>query len=736
MKFTIRTKLGLSNAIFVIGIIIFVIFNLNRISINSETLMKLEALDSQSFLLKDLNIELTNTLQYLTISSLTQDAQQLRAAEQSKALIDKALEELGSLYPADSTAVISLKTSLDAFFDAGLEMQAVYDASAAEGVQISNELTAMKMAIGEELTGIAEAVTDDRNQIIDQYHNTLDSTSLIVILYGFFIILLVTALSVFISLKISKPIRKASDSMKELATSRGDLSVRLPISTNDEIKEMIVWFNSFVEKLMNMLVSIKTLIEKNDLVGNSLSNSSKDSAESVSQIVKSMEDMLDGTYKLDESIASASSSVEEIMQSISSLVKQVEHQFEAIEKSSSSTEQIMASVNNVAKITETRLSTMEELVELIRDGGEKVSDTNSIIQEIQKNADKMMDMADIINNISSQTNLLSMNASIEAAHAGDAGKGFAVVADEIRKLSEDTGTNASMIAQTLKSTTDKIHEATTMGSSSEKAFEVINDEVNHFSDALQEVSLSMNELSMASNDILSSISTLMSTSEVVKNASSEMKQGSDETLSSIQHMQEVSAASMQSIKVVSELTTQLNKLSLFISSFGNQNKYNSTLLISEIQNFKVDGYNRDEFTVKDAGIDWSDVLLVKIEAMDNEHKELFNRINTLLENLLKGADSMELAALTTSIIEYTDYHFREEEEMLASYNYATLEDHKKLHAIYEDELKNIKRNLEDGRFDALYLIHIQEKMVIWLVEHIARVDRKYGEYINSLTQPE
>ncbi len=532
--------------------------------------------------------------------------------------------------------------------------------------------------------------------------------------------------------KASSSLRATIAAAQQLTNKTSNLDSRLPVFAQDETAKIATGFNNFLDKMQGLLASIVSTVKKSQQLGIHLSKSSRASAETIRQVKDSIQSIRSEVFKLDDDVSSSSSAVEEIMASVHSLASQVENQFQAIESSSSSIEQIMASVASVANIASSRTQTMENLVRMIRDGTDKVSSTNAIIFQILSDTDNMMEMVDIINGVARQTNLLAMNASIEAAHAGEAGKGFAVVADEVRKLAEDTAVNAAMIGQSLKSVTQRIKEAGTAGSASQQSLGAINNEVNEFSSTLQEVSLSMNELSLASTEILHSIETLVLTSQQVRDSSNEMGIGSNDILRSIQSLKEVSANTLLSVDNLVVLSETLEKLSLQVSSFGNQSQFNSSILVKEIALITKADTTIDVNVTSSVGIDWSDILSVGIASMDGEHKELFLRINNLLKALLEGNQPARIEELVSFITQYVDIHFGNEESLMASYKYPKLAEHAKLHEHFKQEFNAVIDRLKKEGMSAVLLIEIQDKVVQWLLDHIAKVDKQYGDFIEQV----
>ena len=235
------------------------------------------------------------------------------------------------------------------------------------------------------------------------------------------------------------------------------------------------------------------------------------------------------TNDLHNQISSASSAIEQIAANANNFGGLIEKQDSALSNAGSAVNKMSESVTMVTNITTQRMGDAENLKNTIGKGGEGVKTTAQAITEVTVAINAVADVIKIINSIAAQTNLLAMNAAIEAAHAGEFGKGFSVVATEVRKLAESTTVNSKAIAESLKNIISQINKAKDAGEKAGATFEDIESEVDKFVGSFSEISQSTSELSAETQQIISSMDDL-------KHIASEISAGSKEISSSAEHI--------------------------------------------------------------------------------------------------------------------------------------------------------------------------------------------------------
>jgi uncharacterized coiled-coil DUF342 family protein len=201
---------------------------------------------------------------------------------------------------------------------------------------------------------------------------------------------------------------------------------------------------------------------------------------------------------------------------IEDLNLQIIRQASAIEESSAAIEQMMATINNTASMAQKRQSAIQDLVSNVQQGRESMRETIEAVETISRGVEGVSATIKVIGGIAANTNLLSMNAAIEAAHAGDAGNGFAVVAGEIRRLSETTRENSRNIAHTLTGIVDGIKTTTVRSSATDSLINTMAEEINGFAHTMTELINSLGELSLGSTEIITALVQLRQHAEAIK----------------------------------------------------------------------------------------------------------------------------------------------------------------------------------------------------------------------------
>ena len=358
-----------------------------------------------------------------------------------------------------------------------------------------------------------------------------------------------------------------------------DLTTRAMIKQNNEIGTIGQLLNKISEQLDEFMGRIKANAREVEHTNQNLVSAVNESSAATREMAVSIESVYNNLQKHSEVVKNTISSVADMMKVTESIRKHIESQSSAVAESSASVEEMVSSINSVSSSSEKAETTSKRLADIAREGGEKIKKTVKAIQEVQNASTKIAEAIGGISRIAATTNLLSMNASIEAAHAGDAGRGFAVVAEEIRKLAADSSDEAKTIKQNVKETIEKIEHGTKLSEEAGKAFDEIMVDIKDTVNIIIEISSAMSEQRAGAQEILKSMEHLVVLSSEIKEAVSRETEGSAKVMEATSKLDQVaqeilSAASEQKagsseiMQAIETLMTIAEKNNAIISDFN------------------------------------------------------------------------------------------------------------------------------------------------------------------------
>ena len=314
--------------------------------------------------------------------------------------------------------------------------------------------------------------------------------------------------------------------LRQIASGEADLTQRVSIVQFDEIGMLTDSINALIARLHGLVVKVKDAAQGIFSTSRELSDSTREAKKSVEEIRSSLNSVEGAAANQTQAVEGSQATLSRLSTSIGAISSQVSTQASYVEESSAAMTQIAASIASVSKLTDQANGVTQSLTAVASKGREDVREMEKSMGEITKASASVNEIISVISRISSQTNLLAMNAAIEAAHAGDAGLGFAVVADEVRNLAESSAKSAKQIMQVIAQMQAKIKAGVLLTTQVQEAFTSISQGITNAASMIGTIASSMSEQTAGANEVLTSVSSLISATDGIKASTAEQTDSS------------------------------------------------------------------------------------------------------------------------------------------------------------------------------------------------------------------
>jgi len=412
-----------------------------------------------------------------------------------------------------------------------------------------------------------------------------------IVFMALFAVVMLAAVSVityFVARSIVKPIAAVTFTLKDISEGEGDLTKRITTSSKDEVGDLSRYFNETLDKIRNLVIKIKKESVMLYDIGTNLASNMNETAAAVNEITANIQSIKSRVMNQSASVSETHATMEQVTVNIDKLNKHVEDQSANVSRASTAIEEMAANIHSVTETlvnNSVNVRTMKEASEVGRTGLQDVAED---IQEIARESEGLLEINLVMENIASQTNLLSMNAAIEAAHAGDAGKGFAVVADEIRKLAESSGQQSKTIGIVLKKIKGSIDKITQSTENVLHKFQAIDSSVNIVAEQEGNIRNAMEEQEQGSKQILDGIVEVTEITRQVKSGSNEMLEGAREVIQESNNLEIVTQEITSGMNEMATGAEQINAAVNEVNEISGRNREGIDALIREVSRFKVE----------------------------------------------------------------------------------------------------------------------------------------------------
>jgi methyl-accepting chemotaxis protein len=331
---------------------------------------------------------------------------------------------------------------------------------------------------------------------------------------GLFIIIMASGFVIF--MEFDSRVKSVTTHLTGLTGAGGDLSRRFHIIKYDEIGRLTFVLNNFMQFLADVFKKVKTTIYDVRNSTDELDRSLTVAGSEIEKMIRDTENVHEVLKRQRGSTENTNAELDNAFSAVGMVGSRINDQAAVIEQNSASISQMTENINTVSENTQNAMHITRVLNELSRQGSEAVTDTIESIHDIAAFLKQVKQAIEVIGTISGQTNILAMNAAIEAAHAGEYGKGFAVVADEVRKLAEISSESTQEILQIMHNMEEKIERTVELSRRSGASLESITDGSESSAELVTQIASTISEQAGAANEIRDSFTNLLQVTEELK----------------------------------------------------------------------------------------------------------------------------------------------------------------------------------------------------------------------------
>ena len=450
---------------------------------------------------------------------------------------------------------------------------------------------------GEEYVSYYFPIRDAEGNVLTAFHIGKPMSAVVTIAKGIFIPLLIIAALITIILvgliilliyqSIIKRLNFVGKSIKTLSSGDADLTLRIPTKGNNEFSELGNDVNIFIEILQTLVKKLNEAQLSLEQIGAELGVNSQETASATSQIMANISSVRIQAETQSAAVVETTSVLEQSGQSVNELVALINNQVAGISQASAAIEEMIGNIGAVSNSVKIMSQSFKVLDSNVNDGNFKLENVGNKVNQMAEQSKMLLQANNMIAQVASQTNLLAMNAAIEAAHAGEAGRGFSVVADEIRKLAETSSAQSKNINTELKEISASIQDIVLLTSDARNSYDSIVTQLTSTDSIMEQIDNAMSEQSLASTQILEALADMKGQSASVNEKSMSLQKGISEVQNNMDVVAQVSEVILGSMDEMTAGSQEISTSSQSVSNLAQQTRDNIEIMDSLLKQFKA-----------------------------------------------------------------------------------------------------------------------------------------------------